>query len=130
MMKRLVLAACLVFFPSLSLAQAATVGPNCKLSWTAPTTHTDGSAMAASEITNYRVYVDKSTITPNVTPPTVTVAGTVTSGVQICAGLPAGNHTVAVSAVAGPNEGPASAQLPFVLVTAVPASPSNLQVLP
>jgi hypothetical protein len=120
----------LLLVPSLSLAQAATVGPNCKLSWIPPTTHTDGTPLVAGELTSYRVYVDKVTITPNVTPPTLTVTPPTTAGVQICTGLVAGNHTVAVSAVAGPNEGPATAQVPFVLVTVTPSSPSNLQVLP
>src|SRR5258706_7874088 len=105
MIRRGLLAGLLVFIPSLSLAQAATVGPNCKATWGAPTTNTDGSPVTAGEITNYRVYVDKATITPNSTVPTITVAGNVLTA-QICAGLAAGNHTVAVSAVAGPNEGP------------------------
>lgn len=115
-------------FATVSHAQA--VGPNCKLSWIPPTTDTTGATLPPGTITAYRVYVDKLTITPNVTPPTLSVAGTVTSGVQICTPLAAGNHTVAVSAVAGPNEGAASVQLPFVLVTVTPALPSGLQVLP
>ena len=112
------------------LAQAASVGPNCTASWTAPTLNTDGSTIVAGSITAYRVYLDKATVTPGVTTPSMTVSGTTTSGVKICTGLAAGNHTVSVSAVAGPNEGAATAALPFALVTATPASPSNLQVLP
>jgi hypothetical protein len=113
-----------------AFAQAATVGPNCTASWGAPTLNSDGSPVVAGTITAYRIYLDKATVTPGVTTPSMTVSGTTTSGVKICTGLAAGNHTVSVSAVAGPNEGVATAALPFALATATPGSPSNLQVQP
>lgn len=128
-MKRLLIAG-LLLIPLTAHAQAApTVGPNCTLSWSAPTLNTDGSAVTVGEITNYRIYVDKTTITPGVTAPTMTNVGTLLTA-KICGGLAAGSHTVAVSAVAGPNEGPASAPFSFALVTVTPGAPSSLTVSP
>jgi hypothetical protein len=109
---------------AVSVGDAATVGLACTASWAAPTTNTDGTAVAAGEITAYRIYVDKTTVTPNVTPPTMSVSSTTLSA-AICAGLTPGTHTFQVSAVAGPNEGAATTPFSFALVTVTPSSPSN-----
>jgi len=120
-----VLGAAVFWLVVASVASAQSVGPACTASWTAPTTNADGSPISGA--LSYRVYVDKSPVTPNVTVPTATV----TTPSWACGTLTAGSHTVTVSAFytgVANSEGAATSPLAFVLILGVPGSPSGLKV--
>lgn len=140
-MRRITLVAAVIAL-ALAATAASAQGPSigagtpCSASWTAPTTHTDGTPLAAGELLQYNAYLDPPStgVVAGVTPPTFVVAPVAPATVppttaSICksvTALAAGPHTITVSAVGTGGEGPAvTPAAPFVFVTAKPSSPSG-----
>ena len=96
---------------------ALAAGPTATVTWTAPTTNTDGSAIAGA--LTYNVYQGTGTATP------VKVQGPVAAlTVTITAGLAAGStQCFTVSAVANGVEGPQSLPACVTLQASAPSAP-------
>lgn len=103
--------------------------PVCtSLSWTPPTTYTDGTPLPAGALASHNVYIQPSATpapVPDTTVPTATVAAPAAS--WACGALGKGQHHAWVTAVLTTGaESPLSDRLPFVL--GVPAADTGLQV--
>lgn len=93
-----------------------------KVSWIAPTTNTDGSAIAAGEITGYNVGIRPATGSAGTYNTLIPVSGAATLSVALPA-LTAGSYQVAVQVV-GPNNSAWSPEAAFSIVV-TPQAPST-----
>ncbi len=111
-----------------SFAVGPVVGANCRASWSAVTTHTDGSPIAGAVTYNLYVVTGTASSLPRATAPVMT--GLTVTEARPCGGLPQGQYTgwvTAVTTLSGVTaESLPSAPFPFVL--AGPGSPSGLTI--
>ena len=103
--------------------------PVCtSLSWTAPTTYTDGVPLPAGALASHRVYIQPTATpapVPGTTVPTAVVIAPATS--WDCGVLGKGQHHAWVTAVLVTGaESALSARLPFAL--GIPVAPADLDV--
>lgn len=102
-----------------------------KFTWTAPTTNTDGSAIAAGEITGYQIGIRPSTGTAGTYPTLMPVdPASATSDLlsELTSGLNSGSYAAAIQTLSTTNGNSAwSAEITFTLVP-VPNPPSNFAI--
>jgi hypothetical protein len=127
---RLAAVACIVA-ALLALAELAepagpTVGRNCVASWTAPTTHTDGTPLTGA--LTYNLYIAGGT--PTEPPTIVTVPGVGALSANICTNLQPGQYTLWVTAVetlaGSSSESAKTPAYPFVFI--LPSIPTSVNV--
>jgi len=118
----------LLAYPSLAFAEGKNLAVCTSLSWTAPTTYSDGTPLPAGALASHRVYIQPTATpapVPGTTVPTATVTAPATS--WNCGALGKGQHHSWVTAVLTTGaESALSARLPFAL--GVPAEGTNLEV--
>ena len=118
----------LLAYPSLAFAEGKNLPVCTSLSWTAPTTYSDGAPLPAGALASHRVYI-QSVATPAPVPGTTVPTATVTAPATSwnCGALGKGQHHSWVTAVLTTGaESALSARLPFAL--GVPAEGTNLEV--
>lgn len=113
-------------FLVLSLASLSALAGTANLSWTAPTTRTDGSALTGA--VTYKVYRGTSAAAVG---SATTALATVTAGTTYTdASAPAGTQFYAVSAVdSGGLESAKTAAVSVVIPSAPPSPPTGLSVV-
>ena len=129
---RYLLLACML----LAASSAYAIGPvlrSCTLTWGAPTTNADGTAL--TDLAKYNVYVAAtsgvySTPTAIVNSPKAAPAPGDTAS-WVCTGLTQGQHYAVVTAVdSASNESTRSNEVPFVIDVVPPNAPAGLSVGP
>jgi hypothetical protein len=100
-----------------------------QFSWVEPTVNTDGTPVAAGEITGYQVGVRPASGTPGTYPDTASVSGATTLTATIASVNPAllsGSYAAAVRAI-GPTDSAWSAEITFA-IAGVPTPPTGFTV--
>jgi hypothetical protein len=102
-------------------------------SWTDPTTNTDGSPIAAGEITGYTIGIRNTAATGSVVgmyPITANVAGAAAASELVSAlgtVLAPGSYAAAIQS-AGPTPSAFSAEVAFTIAAPVPNPPTNFGI--
>lgn len=97
-----------------------------KFNWTDPTTNTDGTAIAAGEITGYSIGVRPSTGTPGTYTVVTPVAGAAVTSealASLSSVLVPGSYAAAIQTI-GPVDSGWSAEITFTITPPVPNPPS------
>jgi hypothetical protein len=93
--------------------------------WVAPTKNTDGTAIAAGEITGYSIGQRPTSGTPGTYTSTVNVSGAATLTAPITLGP--GSWTAAIQTV-GPTDSAFTTEVSFVIAPPVPNPPGNFGI--
>ena len=114
--------------PAFVFAEGRNLPVCTSLSWTAPTTYSDGVPLPPGALSSHRVYIQPTATpapVPGTTVPTATVIAPATS--WDCGALGKGQHHAWVTAVLTTGaESALSARLPFAL--GAPVAPTDLDV--
>ncbi len=122
--RALVFVLAVFLFPLSALAATATV------SWTAPTTAVDGTALTSAQaITSYQVWVATATISATTTAaPTATITGTATSTTQTITAAPGALIYARVKACNSAGCSDMSTEVSKAIPVNVPNPPTNLTI--